>query len=272
MSLTTFTALPSETELKSYQIVATIASNNPHWKKLGGNGKPDEIVATILSVMLLARELGFSPMQAVSGGINNIQGKFEISARLMNQAIRARGHKIQQKQLTDEICVLWGKRRDTGEEMEVNYHIEEARRSGLVRDGSPWKKTPQDMLFARCISRLARRLYPDCIGSCYIEGELQESIQGKIIDPIELPKREEFEIAEAIEVVTDLELPETVDNDHVEEFISETALQTKRTVGDIKKRASENMDGFLKMFSQWKTKRYPLPEESFSFELQENVG
>src|SRR5580692_5087918 len=95
MSLQLQNKVPNEAEIKSLQMVATIAANNPHWRKLGGNGKPEEITATILSVMLLARELGFSPMQAISGGINNIQGKFEISARLMNQAIRNRGHKVQ---------------------------------------------------------------------------------------------------------------------------------------------------------------------------------
>lgn len=256
MTLTTFTSLPTEAELNSYQIVAKIASNNPHWKKLGGNGSADEVIATILSVMLLARELGFSPMQAVSGGINNIQGKFEISARLMNQAIRARGHKMQQRVLTDEVCTLWGKRKDTGEEMEVSYHIEEARRSGLVRDGSPWKKTPQDMLFARCISRLARRLYPDCIGSCYIEGELQESILKQSPETIELPKKEEFEV---VEEEVGLILPD-VNTDHVNEFVTETASQTKRSENDIRKRANGNKEGFLKSFRQWEEKKYPLLE------------
>ena len=254
MTLTTFTTLPTEAELKSYQIIATIACNNPHWKKLGGNGKPEEVVATILSVMLLARELGFSPMQSVSGGINNIQGKFEISARLMNQAIRARGHKMQQRLLTDEICTLWGKRRDTGEEMEVSYHIDEARRSGLVRDGSPWKKTPQDMLFARCISRLARRLYPDCIGSCYIEGELQESIQGKVIDPIELPKKEEFEI---LEEEVKLNIPQEYDHQRIEEFLVEISEISKNPINNLKRRASENMEGFLNKFIEWQNKKYP---------------
>lgn len=270
MSLTTFTSLPTETELKSYQIVATIASNNPHWKKLGGNGKPDEIVATILSVMLLARELGFSPMQAVSGGINNIQGKFEISARLMNQAIRARGHKMHQKTLTDEICTLWGKRKDTGEEMEVSYHIEEARRSGLVRDGSPWKKTPQDMLFARCISRLARRLYPDCIGSCYIEGELQESILKQSPPSIDVPKKDEFEIV--VEAAPMLEIPADVDYQRVQEFIHETAEQTKRSASDIGKRAAENMTGFLDKFKQWQSRKYPIMSDDDSCNLMEEVA
>lgn len=249
-----FAPLPTETELKSYQIIATIASNNPHWKKLGGNGSTEEVVATILSVMLLARELGFSPMQAVSGGINNINGKFEISARLMNQAIRNRGHKIQVLTLTDEVCRIIGQRRDTGEEMEVIYHIEEARRSGLVRDNSPWKKVPQDMLFARAISRLARRLYPDCIGSCYVEGELQETIQGKILESIEVPKKEELEF---VENHTELQFPDDISVDHVQEFIQETSDQTKRSVSDIKKRASTNMQGFLDTFRKWEQKRYP---------------
>ena len=263
MSLTTFSSIPTETELKSYQIVATIASNNPHWKKLGGNGKPEEVVATILSVMLLARELGFSPMQAVSGGINNIQGKFEISARLMNQAIRARGHKMQVRTLTDEVCMLWGKRKDTGEEMEVSYHIEEAKRSGLVRDGSPWKKTPQDMLFARAISRLARRLYPDCIGSCYIEGELQESIQGKIVEPTEIPK-EDFQIIDAPFVFV---VPETVNQEHLEIFIQETAAVSRKSAEEVKRRASANMEGFLKVFAKWEEKNYPAYEELFDEEV-----
>jgi hypothetical protein len=257
MSLTTFASLPTEAELKSYQIVATIASNNPHWKKLGGNGKPEEIIATILSVMLLARELGFSPMQAVSGGINNIQGKFEISARLMNQAIRARGHKMKVKIMTEEICVIWGQRRDTHEEMEVDYHIDEARRSGLVKEGGAWKKVPKDMLFARCISRLARRLYPDCIGGCYVEGELQETILGAKVETIEIPKQDEIEFI--LPAPIELNLPSDISADRIDAFVVETATQTKRNVEDVKKRAVGNMDGFLQVFREWEEKKYPLP-------------
>ncbi len=254
MSLSKNNYAPNAQELKSYEMVAAIAASNPHWRKLGGQGKPEEVTATILSVMLLARELGFSPMQAVSGGINNIQGKFEISARLMNQAIRNRGHKVQVVLLNDDICKIWGQRKDTLEEMEVSYHIEEARRSGLVKDGGAWKKTPQDMLFARAISRLARRLYPDCIGGCYIEGELQETIQGKVVESIEIPmdaienKSKEDEI--------ELSLPDNISQERLNLFLEETSSQTKRSVMDIKKRASKNIDGFLDMFRKWESKTY----------------
>lgn len=244
MSLT----LPTESELSSYQIIARIASTNPYWRKLGGNGTPEEVSATILSVMLLARELGFSPMQAVSGGIHNVNGKFEISARLMNQAIRSRGHKMQQRAISDQFCTLWGKRKDTGEEMEVSYHIEEAIRAGLVKENGPWKKIPQDMLFARAISRLARRLYPDCIGSCYIEGELQESIQGKVIETIEVPTQEEFHAE-----LPPLELPEGVDKDRVEEFLLEISDKMKKPLDFLRNRAASNLEEFLVKFREWES-------------------
>lgn len=271
MSLTlNNTLIPTETELHSYKLIAEVASSNKHWEKLGGGGSKESVVATILSVMLLARELGISPMQAISGGINNIQGKFEISARLMNQAIRSHGHKIQVRLLTDEMCKIWGQRKDTHEEMEVSYHIEEARRSGLVKDGGAWRKVPQDMLFARAISRLARRLYPDCIGGCYVEGELQETIQGKMIESIEIPKKDEFEIkVEKVESEIELELSSDISATRVAEFISQSADQTKRSINEIKKRASQNMEGFLSAFKQWENKYYEKIE-SFAEEALEN--
>ncbi len=247
-------AVPTEQEINSYMLIAKVAASNPHWKKLGGNGSDETVIATILSVMLLARELGFSPMQSISGGINNINGKFEISARLMNQAIRARGHKMQVRALTDELCKIWGKRKDTGEEMEVVYHIEEAKRSGLIRAGGPWQKVPQDMLFARAISRLARRLYPDCIGSCYIEGELQETIQGRIVEAPDLQDKKEFE---TIEVPVSLILPDNINRDHIDAFIEMTASQNNKTVNDVKKRAAQNLDGFLGVFKKWEAFQYP---------------
>lgn len=245
--------VPTESELKSYQIIAKVAATNPFWKKVGGGGSEDSIIATILSVMLLARELGISPMQAVSGGINNIKGKFEISARLMNQLIRKHGHTLHVKTLTNEICVIVGKRKDTGEEMSVSYHIEEAARSGLINEGGAWRKVPQDMLFARAISRIARRLYPDCIGGCYIEGELQEMISKKPVTIEEIGevsalKNEMCEIEEDIK----LDLPSNIDGEEVEAFISQTAEVTKVEPLIVKKRASSNLDGFLKAFHSWK--------------------
>lgn len=242
--------IPTEAELKSYQIIAKVAASNKHWRRLGGDGPEDSIVATILSVMLLARELGLPPMQAISGGINNIQGKFEISARIMNQLIRKFGHQLQVRILDAQVCKIWGKRKDTGEEMEVTYHIEEAARAGLIKEGGGWKKNPQDMLFARAISRLARRLYPDCIGGCYIEGELQESIQGKAIDGVEVPPLSEINAEVKYEPVV-LALPDHVPADRVEKFLQESAKQSQVSIEKLKERANKNMDKFLEVYRSW---------------------
>ncbi len=254
--------IPTESELSSYKIIATIAASNPYWKKLGGNGNEESVLATILSVMLLARELGISPMQAVSGGINNVQGKFEISARLMNQLIRKHGHTLQVKFIDNSVCKMHGKRKDTGEEMEVTYHIEEAARSGLVKEGSAWKKIPQDMLFARCISRLARRMFPDCIGGCYIEGEIRETVAKEVVETIEVPPVADFIIAEK---PVQLQLPEGIDAEEVEKYLKECS-SSRMTVEQVRKRASQNMDAFMNNFHKWKQIQQekmntPIPEE-----------
>lgn len=258
MTLSTQLMLPTEGELKSYNIVATVASQNPYWRKVGGNGTNEQIVATILSVMLLARELGISPIQAISGGINNVNGKFEISARIMNQLIRKHGHRIQVKISTDEICVIWSKRKDTGEEHTSEYQIQEAARAGLIKDGGGWKKCPKDMLFARSISRLARQLYPDCIGGCYVEGELQETMQGKVVSEIEIPNLEEVntESVTSHEPIV-LELPENLIHERVNQFIQETALQNKKSIEDVKIRAQSNLNGFIEIFRLWEAKNFP---------------
>lgn len=274
MTLTINQIVPTVGELQSYKIIAEVAASNQFWKKVGGSGTQDSIVATILSVMLLARELGIPPIQAISGGINNIQGRFEISARLMNQLIRKHGHKISIKTSTNELCTIWSKRKDTGEELEQSYHIEEAIRSGLVKDGGPWKKIPSDMLFARCISRLARRLYADCIGGAYVEGELQESIQGTSL-PIEnlsdLNKlRNEIEVKTEEPLV--LTFPSHINSEEALCFIKESAETNNLTIDIVKKKAFDNMDGFVKAFDKWKVKNnpvYELPELVSQEEIQE---
>lgn len=263
MTLALISTVPTPAEVQSYKMIAEVTANNPHWKKLGGGGSQESVVATILSIMLLARELGISPIQAISGGINNINGKFEISARLMNQLIRRHGHKISIRMSTDSICIIWSQRKDTGEEHEEKYTIEEAVRSGLVRDGSPWKKVPTDMLFARCISRMARRLYADCIGGCYIEGELQESINGHItpLEAVADIQQLKNEIEIKPQTIILLNLPDDVDEDEVNIFLEESAATSKIGVEGVKKKAVANMDGFLKAFHTWHEKKFPFLQE-----------
>lgn len=231
--------IPSTEEMATFNTIASAASATPYWQKLGNK-------EGILSIMLLARELGVSPMVAVSGGFNNILGKIEISGRLMNQLIRKRGHIMKVKLCNDVICTLWGKRIDTGEEMEVSFTIDEAKNSGLIKSGGAWTKTPSDMLFWRALSRLARRLFADCIGSCYVEGEIREVVAKETVETIEAAPISEFKEESIM-----LPIPEGIDPNKVDEYFSVLSKQYNKGTEDLKKRALENPEGFWERFNSW---------------------
>jgi hypothetical protein len=174
--------IPSRHEWSVYQAMAENSAKTKFAQALGGP-------AGTLSIMLYARELGIPPMLAVMGGFHNIQGHIEMSARLINMRIRQEGHTLTLKKLDYSECIIYGKRTDTGEEMTVDYSMEDARRAELIKDRGNWDKHPKDMLWARAISRLGRRLFPDVIGNAYVEGEVREvfNITPEIESPDQAP-------------------------------------------------------------------------------------
>jgi hypothetical protein len=188
--------IPTEDEFKTLTQIAQHASKSKFFDKLGG-------FEGCLCITLMAKELGISPMSALSGGIRYILGNVEISPRLMNSMIRKAGHKIEIVESTNFKCVLKGTRNDTKESYSCTYTIEDAKQAGLIKSGSGWEKYPTDMLFARCISRLARRLFPDVIGTAYVEGELSDPKRSKEeieppMKPEELPEAEVTEEKESL--------------------------------------------------------------------------
>ena len=153
-------------DMQILQMIATTAHKSGLYNGVGGMEK-------ILMVLLAAHDLGLKPTIALNGGIWNIQGKIEISARLMTSMIRRAGHSLKVTESTDKVCTIYGKRADNGDHEELSFTIEDAVKAGLAgRD--VWKKYPVDMLYARAMSRLARRLFPDVIGTAYVEGEIRD--------------------------------------------------------------------------------------------------
>lgn len=169
-------SIPSEHEMMVFHTMAEQAVSSKMYKGIGE--KPG-----VMMIMLAARELAIPPMQALNGGLNIINGKVEISARMMNAMIRRAGHQIIVHACTDMECILIGKRCDTGESQKASYSVADAQRAGLVKQGGGWTKFPKDMCFARALSRLARQLFSDVIGMGYVEGEISQSMDAKIIDP-----------------------------------------------------------------------------------------
>lgn len=162
--------VPSEHELMVFQTMAKQAVGSKLYRGIG-----DEFA--VMTIMLAARELDIPPMAALNGGINIINGKTEIAARMMGALIMRRGHTIRVESSTPEQCTLVGIRADNGEKHRETFTYEEAKNAGLIKDGGGWKKWPKDMCYARALSRLARRLFPDVIGMGYIEGEICETIK-----------------------------------------------------------------------------------------------
>ena len=158
--------IPSQHEMNVFYTIAEQAVHSKMYKSIGE-------IPGIMMIMLAAREMGIQPMMALNGGLNIIQGKVEISARMMNALIRRAGHSITVLESSDSSCKIKGKRLDTGDTADVSYTILEAQKAGLVKTGGGWVKNPKDMCFARALSRLARQLFPDVIGIGYVEGEIK---------------------------------------------------------------------------------------------------
>jgi hypothetical protein len=169
MNVPSTNLLPNVHEFQMFQTIAKNAQASGLYKGVGEESK-------IFMILLAARELGVSPMLALNGGIWNIQGKIEISARLMNSLIRRAGHSLEIKECNNKVCILKGKRADNGDTAEASFTIEEAQLAGLS-NRDVWKKYTQDMLYARAMSRLARRLFSDVIGTAYVEGEIRDTIE-----------------------------------------------------------------------------------------------
>lgn len=150
-----------------------------HYAKMGNDG--------IFAIVETAKSIGVDPLQALNGGMYYVKGKVEMTARMMNSIIRSKKHSIMRDEKSDEkICILHGKRSDNGDVWTESFSIEEAQRAGLLKN-DVWKFYPKDMLFARALSRLARQLFPDVIGNCYIEGEISFIQNAEVIqEPIHI--------------------------------------------------------------------------------------
>lgn len=139
-----------------------------HYAKLGPDG--------LFAIIQKAKSMRVEPLDALNGGMYYVKGKVEMSSAMMNQLIRQNGHSItKDKRSDDTICILHGKRADTGDTWTESFSIDEARRAGIYSEDGSWGKYPRDMLFARALSRLARQLFPDVIKGCYVQGEIADA-------------------------------------------------------------------------------------------------
>lgn len=203
--------IPQGDELKAIETIAKYAVESKYFQSIGG-------IAGAFSIAMYARELGIPPMQALFGAFQNVMGKVQISPQMMNAMIRKAGHKMEIVS-NDQKCSIKGTRKDTGETFTSEFSVEDAKRAGIFKSGGGWDKYPSDMCFARALSRLARRLFPDVIGMSYVEGEFEDDkakpeakevvsekkFKEEVVEAevIEQPKITEAQVGEILDIVGD---------------------------------------------------------------------
>jgi hypothetical protein len=134
-------------------------------------GKPEAVVAAILT----GRELGIGPMQALRD-IHMVDGRPAFAAQLMLAKMRQGGIVLLETDSTEERAWIKARRPDTGEVGEFEFTIAEAETAGLLsKPGKSWHKYRKDMLWARAVSRMARRFGSDLLGGLvYSKEELDD--------------------------------------------------------------------------------------------------
>jgi hypothetical protein len=244
-------AIPNDHEINTLQVISRTAAASGLYSGVGSEQK-------ILMILLAARELGIGPMTALNGGIWNIQGKIELSARLMSSMIRKAGHSLTIKSISDTECTLIGKRSDNGDTFSSSFTIEEAQKAGLLRQGGNWTKYPQDMLYARALSRLARRLFADIIGNAYVEGEIRDA-KFEIIESTKAEEPKEEETPEQAEQrLSDfINLCPAEDHDMVRQYVQKYATYWKKTISQSIQDFQKDKDKFYNDFIKWKGKNSP---------------
>lgn len=162
-------------DVESLKRVCELLMKTPHYAKLGAEG--------VFAVTSKARSLGMDLIEALNGGLYYLQGKVGMPAETMAALIRQKGHSITKDGKSDDsICILHGKRADTGDTWCVSFSIEDAKRAGIAK--MMYDKYPAAMLYNRAMSFLARQLFPDVIkGAGYTFDELKEIAGGKN-DPV----------------------------------------------------------------------------------------
>jgi hypothetical protein len=251
---TTAPSIPTEHEMMVYHTMAEQAVSSKMYRGVGEK-------SGVMMIMLASRELGIPPMQALNGGLNIINGKVEISARMMSALIRKSGHQITTQECTDQRCILIGKRTDTGETQTASFSIEEAQRAGLIKQGGGWTKFPKDMCFARALSRLARQLFSDVIGMGYVEGEISQADVRPIqtIEPEVLDEMQQLTYESEEDLIQSfLTLFSEEDQSVSMEWLKMVQKYSDWTLPETIKKVTADKPRMTEKFNAWKAKKTSL--------------
>ena len=158
--------------------------------------------AQALVKILRGQDLGISPMASVEG-IYMIENRTACSVHIMSGLIRRSGASFDIIKHTDQECEIEFIDESGNVLGTAGYNTAMARRAGLM-GRNVWQKYPEDMLYARAMSRGFRRFFSDlAMGGLFTPEELGAQIS----EPNEAPSREDAHTALYESVEMDVEDP-----------------------------------------------------------------
>lgn len=136
--------------------------------------------ANAVAKVLAARELGLPPVATALTGLYIIEGRLTLASRIMHALLLRSGLVgMEVLEASAERCAVRMWRTDCNLEITEELTIQQAEAQGLTRTRNGprdnWKNHPGDMLWARVLSRLARRVAPDVIGGLYAPEDFGET-------------------------------------------------------------------------------------------------
>lgn len=133
-----------------------------HFVKSGLFKDTSDVSKAIVKIML-GHSIGIGPVESMMG-VNIIQGRIALAANLIASKVKSGGkYDYRVVEQSDQECVIhfFQKGEFIGQ---AGFTMDEARKAGLATK-AVWQQYPSDMLFARAISRGARRFCPDAFGT-----------------------------------------------------------------------------------------------------------
>ena len=184
-------------------------------------GKPSDV----LLVMLTGRDLGIPPTFALNL-IYVVDGHPTLSAKLQLALLRRSGHKVEEVECSPDRVTLRGTHAITGDVVTATYTYAEAEKATYTSwegEGSGRRKVTkkltekdnwqyrEDMLYARCSSRLSRRLDPMATGGMYAPEDFGGSEPGPGTVTVEVEASGPVTVEAAAPAEPEPAAPEVVD-------------------------------------------------------------
>lgn len=130
-------------------------------------GKPDDGAAAIL----YGAELGMNPIQSLQN-VMVINGKPGVEARTMVALLKTKGYRVETVESSDTSVTVRGVA-PSGHEEVSTWTIDRAAQAGYTSNAL-YKKIPQQMLYAKAATEVARKIAPDVLlGIAYSTEELR---------------------------------------------------------------------------------------------------